>query len=50
MGYDDYYLVEVVKPVESPVAGPDGYAMILDRTETIWGYVRKSEVREVTKQ
>jgi hypothetical protein len=49
MGYDDYYLVEVVKPVESPVAGPDGYAMILDRTETIYGYVRKSEVREVTK-
>ena len=49
MGYDDYYLVEVVKPVESPVAGPDGYAMILDRTETIYGYVRKVEVKEVSE-
>jgi len=49
MGYDDYYLVEVVKPVESPVAGPDGYAMILDRTETVYGYVRKVEVKEVSE-
>jgi len=49
MGYDDYYLVEVVKPVESPVAGPDGYAMILDRTETVYGYVRKVEVKEVSR-
>jgi hypothetical protein len=46
MGYDDYYLAEVIKPVESPVAGPDGYAMILDRTETVYGYVLKQEVKE----
>ena len=49
MGYDDYYFVEVIKPVESPVAGPDGYAMILDRTETVYGYIRKSEVKEVSE-
>ena len=48
MGHDDYYLVEVVKPVESPIAGPDGYALILDRTETVYGYLKKSEVREYT--
>jgi len=48
MGHDNYYFVEVVKPVESPVAGPDGYAMILDRTETVYGYMRKSEVRKFT--
>jgi hypothetical protein len=48
MGHDDYYFVEVIKPVESPVAGPDGYAMILDRTETVYGYLKKSEVREYT--
>lgn len=48
MGYDDYYFVEVIKPVESPVAGTDGYAMILDRTETVYGYLRKSDVKEYT--
>ena len=48
MGHDDYYLVEVEKPVESPVAGPDGYALILDRTETVYGYVKKAEVKEFT--
>jgi hypothetical protein len=48
MGHDDYYFVEVEKPVESPVAGPDGYAMILDRTEMVYGYLKKSEVREYT--
>ena len=47
MGYDDYYFIEVIKPVESPVAGPDGYAIILDRTETVYGYIRKSEVKEI---
>ncbi|MDR2146810.1 MAG: hypothetical protein LBE91_10170 [Tannerella sp.] len=48
MGYDDYYFVEAVKPVESPIAGLDGYAVILDRTETVYGYMKKSEVRELT--
>jgi hypothetical protein len=48
MGHDDYYFVEVVKPVESPIAGPDGYAMILDRTETVYGYLKRQEVREYT--
>ena len=48
MGHDDYYFVETVKPVESPIAGPDGYALILDRTETVYGYVRKTEVKEFT--
>jgi len=48
MGHDDYYFVEVVKPVESPIAGPDGYAMILDRTETVYGYMKRAEVREYT--
>ena len=48
MGYDDYYFIEVVKPVESPIAGPDGYAVILDRTETVYGYMKKSEVRALT--
>ena len=48
MGHDDYYFVEVVKPVESPVAGPDGYAIILDRTETVYGYMKRAEVREYT--
>jgi len=47
MGYDDYYLVEVVKPVETPFAGPGGYAVILDRTETVYGYVKASEVRKL---
>jgi hypothetical protein len=48
MGHDDYYFVEVVKPVESSIAGPGGYAVILDRTETVYGYMKKSEVRELT--
>ena len=25
MGYDDYYFIEIEKPVESPLAGTDGY-------------------------
>lgn len=45
MGHDDYYFVEVVKPVESPVAGPDGYAIILDRTEIVYGYIPKDQVK-----
>lgn len=48
MGHDDYYFVEIEKPVESPVAGPDGYAMILDRTELVYGYVLKNKVRIIT--
>lgn len=48
MGHDDYYFVEIEKPVESPVAGPDGYAMILDRTELVYGYVLKNKVRPIT--
>jgi hypothetical protein len=48
MGHDDYYFVEVVKPVESPVAGRDGYAMILDRTETVYGYIPKTQVKPLT--
>jgi hypothetical protein len=35
-----------VKPVESPIAGPDGFAMILDRTETVYGYMKRQEVRK----
>lgn len=48
MGHDNYYLIEIDKPVESPVADKDGYAMILDRKETIYGYVLKSKVKEYT--
>jgi hypothetical protein len=48
MGHDAYYFIEVVKPVESPVAGPDGYAMILDRTETVYGYIRKDQIKLLT--
>ena len=48
MGHDNYYFAETVKPVESPVAGSDGYALILDRTETVYGYVKKAEVKEFT--
>ena len=47
-GHDDYYFTEIDRPVESPVAGADGYAMILDRTETIYGYVPKSQIRQYT--
>jgi hypothetical protein len=47
MGHDDYYFVEVVKPVESPVAGPDGYAMIFDRTEIVYGYIPKDQVEPI---
>jgi hypothetical protein len=47
-GHDDYYFTEIERPVESPVAGPDGYAMILDRTESIYGYIPKSKVRPYT--
>ena len=49
MGYDDYYFVEVIKPVESPIAGPDGYAMILDRTETVYGYIKKADIKEIAE-
>jgi hypothetical protein len=42
--------VEAVKPVESPVAGPDGYAVIIDRTETVYGYMKKTEVRAFTDE
>ena len=44
MGHDGYFFVEAIKPVESPVAGPDGYAAIIDRTETVYGYMKKTEV------
>lgn len=46
MGHDDYYFIEIEKPVESPVADKDGYAMILDRTETVHGYLPKSLVAQ----
>jgi hypothetical protein len=48
MGHDDYYFIEVEKPVESPIAGPDGYAMILDRTEIVYGYIPKNQVKPLT--
>ena len=48
MGHDDYWFIEVEKPVESPVAGADGYAMIVDRTETVYGYIPKNQVKELT--
>lgn len=50
MGYDDYYFIEIEKPVESPVADKDGYAMILDRTETVYGYIPKSQVEAMNSQ
>jgi hypothetical protein len=48
MGHDDYWFVEVEKPVESPIAGADGYAVILDRTETVYGYLPKNQVKPLT--
>ena len=48
MGHDNYYFIEVEKPVESPVAGTDGYAMLLDRTETIYGYIPKKQIKSLT--
>ncbi|NDV67255.1 SH3 domain-containing protein, partial [Bacteroides sp. 224] len=48
MGHDNYYLIEVIKPVESPIAGPDGYAIIKDRTETVYGYIEKNKIRTET--
>ncbi len=50
MGHDDYYFIEIEKPVESPVADHDGYAMILDRKETVYGYLPKKQVTEYTSQ
>lgn len=50
MGHDDYYFIEIEKPVESPVADRDGYAMILDRKETVYGYLPKKQVIEYTSQ
>jgi len=44
MGHDDYYFIEIEKPVESPVADEDGYAMIIDRLETVYGYLPKEQV------
>ena len=46
----DYYFIEIEKPVETPVAGEDGYALILDRTETVYGYLKKSDVKQITKE
>lgn len=48
MGHDDYWFIEVTKPVESAVAGPDGYAMILDRTEVVYGYISKDKVKKLS--
>jgi hypothetical protein len=48
MGHDDYWFVEVEKPVESPVADEYGYAKILDRTETVYGYILKEQVKVLT--
>ncbi|MDR1198720.1 MAG: SH3 domain-containing protein, partial [Prevotellaceae bacterium] len=48
MGHDDYWFVEVEKPVESPVADMYGYATILDRTETVYGYIPKQQVKALT--
>jgi hypothetical protein len=47
-GHDSYYFAEIKRPVESPVADYKGYAQILDREETIYGYVKKSEVKRYT--
>ena len=49
MGYDDYYFIEIEKPVESPLAGTDGYAMILDRRETVYGYLKKEDVKKISE-
>ncbi len=49
MGYDDYYFIEIEKPVESPLAGTDGYAMILDRRETVYGYLKKEDVKQISE-
>ncbi|MDR1348401.1 MAG: SH3 domain-containing protein [Prevotellaceae bacterium] len=48
MGHDNYWFVEVEKPVESPVADMYGYATILDRTETVYGYIPKQQVKALT--
>lgn len=43
-GHDDYFFIEIEKPIESPIAGADGYARILDKKEIVQGYVKKSSV------
>ena len=47
-GHDNYYFTKINRPVESSIAGPNGYAMILDRMETIYGYIPKLKVRQYT--
>ncbi|MCL1932559.1 MAG: SH3 domain-containing protein [Candidatus Azobacteroides sp.] len=47
-GHDSYYFAEIERPVESPVAGADGYATLQGRSETIYGYVKKFEVKQYT--
>jgi hypothetical protein len=47
-GHDSYYFTEIKRPVESPVADYDGYAKISDRKETVYGYVKKSEIKRHT--
>jgi hypothetical protein len=50
MGYDDYYFVEVMLPVETPSElDENGYAKILDRKEKVKGYVKRSEIAIVAK-
>jgi hypothetical protein len=49
LGYDDYYFVEVMLPVESPVRDENGYAKIIDRKEKVKGYVKRSEIAIVEK-
>jgi|GEM_PF-5374913 len=44
MGYDDYYFVEVMLPVESPVRDENGYAKLAGRKEKVKGYVKRSDV------
>ncbi len=48
MGHDDYFFIEIEKPIESPIAGADGYARILDKKEIVQGYVKKSFVATYT--
>lgn len=48
MGHDDYYYIEIEKPVESPVAGPDGYAAFMGRTEIVRGYLPKNKVVKIS--
>ncbi|MDR0541210.1 MAG: SH3 domain-containing protein [Dysgonamonadaceae bacterium] len=47
-GHDNYFFTEAERPIESPIADYEGYAKITDGKETVFGYVKKSEVKRHT--